>query len=123
MLLCSAALFSIFLIDHAWTYQLEFAYQQLLQMPSLASRMARLMGLFGRDGSGEEEEDIVEKDEETEEEERKEEERKESCDEIQENVTTCCDEHQQSVEEVNCTELIADAKVVGDNDILKELWR
>ncbi|XP_066490184.1 tubulin--tyrosine ligase-like protein 12 [Tiliqua scincoides] len=36
---------SIFLIDHAWTYRLEHARQQLLQVPGLLHRMANLMGI------------------------------------------------------------------------------
>ncbi|XP_036617053.1 tubulin--tyrosine ligase-like protein 12 [Trichosurus vulpecula] len=36
---------SIFLIDHAWTYRVEHARQQLLQVPGLLHRMANLMGI------------------------------------------------------------------------------
>ncbi|XP_068959003.1 tubulin--tyrosine ligase-like protein 12 [Petaurus breviceps papuanus] len=36
---------SIFLIDHAWTYRIEHARQQLLQVPGLLHRMANLMGI------------------------------------------------------------------------------
>ncbi|XP_017296191.1 tubulin--tyrosine ligase-like protein 12 isoform X2 [Kryptolebias marmoratus] len=36
---------SIFLVDHAWTYRVEHARQQLEQIPGLLSRMAALMGL------------------------------------------------------------------------------
>ncbi|OCT88065.1 tubulin--tyrosine ligase-like protein 12 isoform X1 [Xenopus laevis] len=36
---------SIFLIDHAWTYRVDHARQQLLQVPGLLHRMANLMGL------------------------------------------------------------------------------
>lgn len=35
----------IFLIDHAWTYRVEHARQQLLQIPGLLHRMANLMGI------------------------------------------------------------------------------
>lgn len=38
---------SIFLIDHAWTFQPSNAHQQLLHIPGLANRMAALMGLGG----------------------------------------------------------------------------
>ncbi|XP_070709918.1 tubulin--tyrosine ligase-like protein 12 [Pempheris klunzingeri] len=36
---------SVFLVDHAWTYRVENARQQLEQIPGLLSRMAALMGL------------------------------------------------------------------------------
>ncbi|KAM4748472.1 tubulin--tyrosine ligase-like protein 12 [Rhinophrynus dorsalis] len=36
---------SIFLIDHAWTYRVEQARQQLMQVPGLLHRMANLMGI------------------------------------------------------------------------------
>ncbi|XP_030630015.1 tubulin--tyrosine ligase-like protein 12 [Chanos chanos] len=36
---------SIYLIDHAWTYRVECARQQLLEVPGLFVRMADLMGL------------------------------------------------------------------------------
>ncbi|XP_020664293.3 tubulin--tyrosine ligase-like protein 12 isoform X1 [Pogona vitticeps] len=36
---------SIFLIDHAWTYRVGHARQQLLQVPGLLHRMANLMGV------------------------------------------------------------------------------
>ncbi|KAM3587746.1 uncharacterized protein V6R79_013179 [Siganus canaliculatus] len=36
---------SVFLVDHAWTYQVEHARQQLEQVPGLLSRMAALMGI------------------------------------------------------------------------------
>lgn len=36
---------SIFLVDHAWTYRVEHARQQLEQIPGLLPRMAALMGL------------------------------------------------------------------------------
>ncbi|XP_006890108.1 PREDICTED: tubulin--tyrosine ligase-like protein 12 [Elephantulus edwardii] len=36
---------SIFLIDHAWTYRVEHARQQLEQVPGLLHRMASLMGI------------------------------------------------------------------------------
>uniref|UniRef100_A0A1A7YT33 Tubulin tyrosine ligase-like family, member 12 n=1 Tax=Iconisemion striatum TaxID=60296 RepID=A0A1A7YT33_9TELE len=36
---------SIFLVDHAWTYRVEHARQQLEQIPGLLPRMAALMGV------------------------------------------------------------------------------
>ncbi|XP_010144921.1 PREDICTED: tubulin--tyrosine ligase-like protein 12, partial [Eurypyga helias] len=36
---------SVFLIDHAWTYRVEHARQQLLHVPGLLHRMANLMGI------------------------------------------------------------------------------
>ncbi|CAL8324020.1 unnamed protein product [Lota lota] len=36
---------SIFLVDHAWTYRVEHARQQLVEIPGLLPRMAALMGL------------------------------------------------------------------------------
>ncbi|KAM4614805.1 tubulin--tyrosine ligase-like protein 12 [Polymixia lowei] len=36
---------SVFLVDHAWTYRMEHARQQLQQIPGLLPRMAALMGL------------------------------------------------------------------------------
>ena len=36
---------SVFLIDHAWTYETEFARTQLRTIPGLARRMASLMDL------------------------------------------------------------------------------
>ncbi|XP_003449806.1 tubulin--tyrosine ligase-like protein 12 [Oreochromis niloticus] len=36
---------SVFLVDHAWTYRVEHARQQLEQIPGLLPRMAALMGL------------------------------------------------------------------------------
>ena len=39
--------YSIFLVDHAWTFQPSNARQQLLHIPGLANRMAALMGLTG----------------------------------------------------------------------------
>uniref|UniRef100_A0A3Q2Z829 Tubulin tyrosine ligase-like family, member 12 n=1 Tax=Hippocampus comes TaxID=109280 RepID=A0A3Q2Z829_HIPCM len=36
---------SIFLVDHAWTYRVDHARQQLQQIPGLLSRMASVMGL------------------------------------------------------------------------------
>ncbi|NXV91902.1 tubulin--tyrosine ligase-like protein 12 isoform X2 [Calonectris borealis] len=36
---------SIFLIDHAWTYRVEHARQQLLHVPGLLHRMTNLMGI------------------------------------------------------------------------------
>ena len=50
---------SIFLIDHAWTYEAEFARIQLRTIPGLARRMAFLMDLIKDStehvGNGEEE--------------------------------------------------------------------
>ncbi|XP_028414241.1 tubulin--tyrosine ligase-like protein 12 [Dendronephthya gigantea] len=37
---------SVFLIDHAWTYEAEFARAQLRSIPGLAKRMASLMDLL-----------------------------------------------------------------------------
>ena len=37
---------SVFLIDHAWTYEAEFARAQLRTIPGLARRMASLMDLI-----------------------------------------------------------------------------
>lgn len=34
---------SIFLVDHAWTYRVDHARQQLEQVPGLLARMAALM--------------------------------------------------------------------------------
>ncbi|KAF7664143.1 hypothetical protein LDENG_00188030 [Lucifuga dentata] len=36
---------SVFLVDHAWTYRIDHARQQLEQSPGLLSRMATLMGV------------------------------------------------------------------------------
>ncbi|KAI1882058.1 hypothetical protein AGOR_G00246780 [Albula goreensis] len=36
---------SVFLVDHAWTYRVEHARQQLEQIPGLLHRMANLMGV------------------------------------------------------------------------------
>ena len=46
-LLCYVLVCSIFLIDHAWTYQPHVARNQLKRIPGLASRMAMLMDLDG----------------------------------------------------------------------------
>lgn len=35
----------MFLIDHAWTYQVNYARAQLKAVPGLADRMGSLMGL------------------------------------------------------------------------------
>jgi len=35
----------VFLIDHAWTYQVNYARAQLKVVPGLADRMGSLMGL------------------------------------------------------------------------------
>lgn len=37
--------YSIFLVDHAWTYRVQHARQQLEQIPGLLLRMAALMGV------------------------------------------------------------------------------
>lgn len=37
--------FSIYLVDHAWTYRMQYARQQLEQIPGLLLRMAALMGV------------------------------------------------------------------------------
>ena len=36
---------SVFLIDHAWTYEVNYARTQLKTVPDLADRMASLMGI------------------------------------------------------------------------------
>ncbi|TSK13349.1 Tubulin--tyrosine ligase-like protein 12 [Bagarius yarrelli] len=36
---------SVYLVDHAWTYRVESARQQLIEVPGLLVRMASLMGL------------------------------------------------------------------------------
>ncbi|KAM9468177.1 tubulin--tyrosine ligase-like protein 12 isoform 1-T1 [Clarias gariepinus] len=36
---------SVYLVDHAWTYRIESARQQLIEIPGLLVRMASLMGL------------------------------------------------------------------------------
>ncbi|TRY71357.1 hypothetical protein DNTS_008135, partial [Danionella cerebrum] len=36
---------SVFLVDHAWTYRVESARQQLVEIPGLLIRMASLMGM------------------------------------------------------------------------------
>lgn len=41
----SCAACSVFLVDHAWTYRVENARQQLEQIPGLLPRMAALMGV------------------------------------------------------------------------------
>lgn len=38
-------LYSVYLVDHAWTYRVESARQQLIEIPGLLIRMAGLMGL------------------------------------------------------------------------------
>ena len=84
--------------------------------------MAHLMGLLGRDETGEDEEDVQEEDKETDEEEGKEEEEEKSGDESQEILNPSCDENPQSKEEGSCAEVVG-AKAVEESDILKELWR
>lgn len=39
------AVYSVFLVDHAWTYRVDYACQQLKQIPGLLPRMAKLMGI------------------------------------------------------------------------------
>ncbi|XP_015779329.1 PREDICTED: tubulin--tyrosine ligase-like protein 12 [Acropora digitifera] len=39
----------VFLIDHAWTYEVNYAREQLKTIPGLADRMALLMGLASTD--------------------------------------------------------------------------
>ena len=41
------SVYSVFLIDHAWTYEVNFARTQLKTIPGLADRMAMLMGITG----------------------------------------------------------------------------
>lgn len=41
-------LFSVFIVDHAWTYLPEKCYEQLSTIPGLALRMANLMDLIER---------------------------------------------------------------------------
>ena len=43
---CNFITTSIFLIDHAWTYEAEFARVQLAKLPGLAKRMALLMDIL-----------------------------------------------------------------------------
>lgn len=45
MYLCCVRPYSVFLVDHAWTYRMEYARQQLEQVPGLLPRMATLMGI------------------------------------------------------------------------------
>ena len=45
-------------MDHAWTYQLEYAKKHLEQIPGLAERMAKMMCLVEQEQSDDEEEDI-----------------------------------------------------------------
>lgn len=40
---CGCWSYSIFLVDHAWTYRVDHARQQLEQVPGLLARMAALM--------------------------------------------------------------------------------
>ncbi|KAL1214586.1 hypothetical protein V5N11_007481 [Cardamine amara subsp. amara] len=55
----------VFLVDHAWTFRLPDAYNQLQKIPGLAERMASLMGVDTdvEENAGEEEE-VAENDEE-----------------------------------------------------------
>lgn len=41
----SCAACSVFLVDHAWTYRMDYAREQLEQTPGLLPRMAALMGV------------------------------------------------------------------------------
>lgn len=41
----SCAACSVFLVDHAWTYRMDYAREQLEQTPGLLQRMAALMGV------------------------------------------------------------------------------
>lgn len=41
--MCGCWSYSIFLVDHAWTYRVDHARQQLEQVPGLLARMAALM--------------------------------------------------------------------------------
>ena len=118
MWVLSFAPLSIFLIDHAWTYQLEFAHQQLLQIPGLASRMARLMGLVDGEGNGEE-------DVESEEAEEKEEENSKLSEEEAQNSLEPVSggNAQQQSEEVACHAAVENTETVEVEDILTELWR
>uniref|UniRef100_A0A8C5MRD1 Tubulin tyrosine ligase like 12 n=1 Tax=Leptobrachium leishanense TaxID=445787 RepID=A0A8C5MRD1_9ANUR len=43
--LCASDPDSIFLIDHAWTYRVEHARHQLVEVPGLLHRMANLIGI------------------------------------------------------------------------------
>lgn len=45
MSFCGVRPCSVFLVDHAWTYRMEYARQQLEQVPGLLPRMAALMGV------------------------------------------------------------------------------
>ena len=118
MCVLSSVPLSIFLIDHAWTYQLEFAHQQLLQIPGLASRMARLMGLVDGEGNGEE-------DVESEEAEEKEEENSKLSEEEAQNSLEPVSggNAQQQSEEVACHAAVENTETVEVEDILTELWR
>ena len=119
----SPVLVSIFLIDHAWTYQLEFAHQQLLQIPGLADRMSRLMGLVDGEAEDGEGEDDEEEDVESEEEEVKEngkmseEETQEDLDRLTGGIT------RDQCEEEAGTDAVGGKTVVQVRDILRELWR
>ena len=44
----SAFVISVFLIDHAWTYEVNYARSQLKAVPGLADRMALLMGVTSK---------------------------------------------------------------------------
>ena len=44
----SAFVISVFLIDHSWTYEVNYARSQLKAVPGLADRMALLMGVTSK---------------------------------------------------------------------------
>ncbi|KAL9984252.1 hypothetical protein ACROYT_G006525 [Oculina patagonica] len=50
----------VFLIDHAWTYEVNYARAQLKAIPGLADRMASLMGLASEESSAMSQEQLVE---------------------------------------------------------------
>lgn len=41
--------FSIFIVDHAWLYEPQYAEMQLTHVPGLATRMGRLMGILSEE--------------------------------------------------------------------------
>ncbi|XP_073238294.1 tubulin--tyrosine ligase-like protein 12 [Porites lutea] len=51
----------VFLIDHSWTYEVNYARSQLKAVPGLADRMALLMGVTNGESSAMSEEDKIEK--------------------------------------------------------------
>ena len=44
----SAFVVSVFLIDHSWTYEVNYARSQLKAVPGLADRMTLLMGVTSK---------------------------------------------------------------------------